>query len=196
MKGTWIALGVLGAIALLVLGAIGSAVGTYNAFVKETESVDAQSKQVDVQYQRAFRLLPQLAALTDKYMKNERAVQENVTALRSGLGHAQNGSFEAKDAFLQKFVSFVALVGNRAEAYPDLKADQLFQQTMLETTNTENKIAAEKVRYNDRVQQYNAHRRECCVPAIVAGMFGFGAKEYIGFNDRANQQTFPTGATP
>lgn len=190
VKGSWIALGVLAGIALVVLGTVGSAVGTYNSFVKETEGVDAQSKQVDVAYQTAFRLVPQLVNLTNAYMQNERAVIENATALRSGLSPAQNGTFDAKEAYLSELVTFVALVGNRVEAYPNLKADQLFQETMANIVTAENKIQMEKIRYNDRVQTYNAHRRECCIPLIVAGMFGFEAKEYIGFTDRPNTSSF------
>lgn len=193
-KGTWIALGVLGAIALIALGIVGSAVGTYNSLVRESEGVDAQGRQVDVQYQRAFGLLPRLEDLTRQYMQNEREVLENVTALRSGLAAAGNGTFEEKDAFLAQYVSFVALVGNRVESYPDLEANELFQTTMDEVTNSFNKIAAEKVRYNERVQTYNAHRRECCIPLLVAGMFGFEPREYIGYSDRPNQATFPAGA--
>lgn len=192
-KASVIALGVVAAILLVGLGVLGSAVGTYNSLVRESEGVDSQARQVDVQYQRAFGLLPRLEELTMRYMQNEREVLENVTALRSGLGAAQNGTFEQKDEFLSRYVSFVALVGNRVEAYPELRADVLFQQTMDEVTNSFNKIAAEKVRYNDLVRDYNAHRRECCVPMFLANTFGFGPKEYIGYSDRPNQQPFPAG---
>jgi LemA protein len=192
-KGTWIALGVLGAIVLLVLGVVGAGVGTYNGFVKETEAIDAQSKQVDVAYQLAFRLVPQLTNLTLTYMQNEADVITQATALRSGLASAGNGTFEAKDDYLNEFVSFVALVGNRVENYPELEADDLFRDTMAQIVTAETKVAMEKVRYNDRVQAYNQHRRECCIPLFVGGAFGFEAREYIGFEDRPNQVPFPEG---
>ena len=192
-KGTWIALGVLAGIVLVVVGILGSGVGVYNELVDEQTAVDAQAKQVDVQYQRAFRLLPTLMNLTEQYMQNEREVLTNVTALRSGLSAAQNGTFEAKDAYLQDMVAFVALVGNRVENYPDLEANELFKSTMAEIVNTENKIAAEKVLYNDRVQDFNAHVRKCCMPLLVANMLGFDEKEFIGFQDRPNQTAFPEG---
>lgn len=193
-KGSWIALAVLGAVGLIVLGVLGSAVGTYNSFVKESEQVDSQGKQVDVAYQRAFRLLPTLERLTTQYMQNEADIMTQVAGLRSGLGAAQNGTLNQKDNYTDQLVDLVLLVGARAEAYPDLKADQLFRDLMDEVTNTENKIAMEKVRYNDNVRDYNAHRRECCIPMFVANTFGFGAKEYIGFADRPNQSSFPEGA--
>lgn len=194
VKGTWIALGVLAAVGLLVLGVVGSAVGTYNSLVRESEAVDAQARQIDVSYQRAFGLLPELERLARTYMQNEREVLENVTALRSGLTAAQNGTFEQKDAYLGEVVQFVALVGNRAEAYPELRADRLFQVTMDEITNSFNRISMEKVRYNDRVEDYNAHRRECCLPAFMANLFGFGPKEYIGFEGRPNTDAWPDDA--
>ena len=194
VKGSWIALGVLAAIALVVVGVAASAIGTYNEFVKETEGVDAQSKQVDVQYQLAFSLLPTLERLTATYMQNEADVMQNVSALRSGLAPAQNGTLTQKDDFLGEYVQFVALVGNRVENYPNLKSDALFQRTMDEFTNVYNKIAMEKVRYNDRVEDYNAHRRQCCLPAFIANTFGFDAKEYIGHQGRPNQTPFPEGA--
>lgn len=193
VKPIWIVAGVLGAIALVVLGGLVSAVGTYNAFVREQEAVDAQGNIVDVQYQRAFRLVPQLTNLTQQYMQNERAVIENATALRSGLAPAANGSFEAKDNYLSELVTFVALVGNRVEAYPELRSNELFQQTMDEVVNTENKIATEKVRYNDRVRDYNAHLRQCCIPLLVAGFAGFGPKTYIGFQGELGQAAPPEG---
>jgi LemA protein len=192
-KGGWIVIGVLGAIVLIVLGAIGSAVSAYNGFVNESEAIDGQSKRVDVQYQRAFRLVPKLTELTEQYMQNEREVMENVTALRSGLVAAEGGAYEQKDAYLDEILTFVALVGNRVENYPELQSSVLFRDLMIEITNTENKIAMEKVRYNDNVQTYNAHLRRCCFPVMVANMFGFEPKEYIGYSDRENQSTFPDG---
>lgn len=193
-KATMIVLGVVGAIVLIVLGAIGSAIGTYNGFVNEEEAVDAQSKDVDVAYQRAFRLVPQLTKLTEQYMQNEREVMENITALRSGLSSAENGTFEQKEAYLGELLTFVALVGNRVENYPELQSSGLFYELMVEITNTENKIAMEKVRYNDYVRSYNAHLRRCCFPVLIANSFGFEPKEYIGFTGRENQSEFPEGA--
>lgn len=192
-KGTWIALGVLGGIALVALGIVGSAVGTYNSFVQESEGIDAQGKQVDVQYQTAFRKVPQLVNLTEQYMRNEADVMTQAAALRSGLVPAGNGTFDEKDAYAAQLANFIALIAARAENYPELRASNLFIITMDEIVNTENKIAMEKVRFNDRVQEYNAHRRECCIPLWIAGAFGFDENDYIGYTDRPNQSTFPQG---
>ena len=194
-KGTWIALGVLGAIALVVLGVLGSGVSTYNAFVNEREGVDAQAKQVDVQYQKAFNVVPQIAQLAEQYLQNESQVQTSVAALRSGLAQAQGGSFEQKEEFVQSLNSTTAIVIRAVnENYPQLRSVDLYQTTIFEIINVQNEIAMEKVRYNDRVLAYNAHRQQCCIPLFVANAFGFEPKEYIGFKDRPNQTSFPEGA--
>lgn len=193
-KGTWIALGVVGAILLVLLGAVGSAVGTYNKLVNEREGVDAQGRQVDVAYQRAFRLVPDIVNLTEQYFEQEAEVQTRVAALRSGASVAQNGTFEQKDQFADDLAATRAIIIQVVnENYPNLKANELYQTTINEIINTENKIAAEKIRYNDRVQGYNAHRQQCCIPVLVANAFGFHPKEYIGFENRPNTSELPPG---
>lgn len=190
VKGTTIALGVLAALVLVVVGVAAAGVGTYNSLNAESKAVDAQGKQVDVQYQRAFRLVPQIVGLAEKYVQNETQLQRDVAALRSGLPSAENGTLNEKDAYTQQVTRTFNLV---VEAYPQLKGDQLYQNLIDEITNTENKIAAEKVRYNDRVQTYDTHRTSCCLPVFIANTFGFGPKEYIGYTDRPNQTSFPEG---
>lgn len=193
VKGTWIVLGVLAAIALVAIGAVGSAVSTYNKLTTEDEGVVAQGEIVDVAYQRAFRLLPRIENISTTYMRSEADVQTKVAALRSLITESSDGSLQRKDAVQEQLVETVLLVGGRAEAYPDLQASGLMASLMIEVTNTENKIAAEKLRYNDLARDYNAHRRQCCIPVLVAGMFGFEPHEYIGIADRPNQSTFPEG---
>jgi LemA protein len=193
-KGTWIALGVVGAIVLVALGAVGSAVGTYNSLVNEREQVDAQAKQVDVAYQREFRLVPQLVSLAESYLKNETDVQAKIAQLRSGA--PPPGDLAASDAYAQRVTDARAIVIKVVnENYPDLKGSQLYRDTMNEVINSENKVAMEKVRYNDQAQGYNAHRQRCCLPLLVAGSLGFAPRDYIGYKDRPNQSDFPANQT-
>lgn len=189
-KGTWIALGVLAGIGLVVAGILGSAVGTYNEFVDEETAVEAQAGQVDVAYQTAFRTIPQLLDLTEQYMQNEKDILINISALRTGLVAAENGTFEAKNDTMQQTVALMALIGSRLENYPELQQADLIRSTMATINFQEGKIQAEKVRYNDKVETYNAHRRKCCMPLMVANVFGFEEKEFIKFLDRPNQTSF------
>jgi LemA protein len=185
-----------GVVAIVTIGLFAGAISTYNGLVKERQGVQTQASQVDVQYQRAFGLLPTLTSLAEQYMAKESAVIQNVTALRSGLGPAQSGSLSDKEAFLNDINRFVLLVQGRSEAYPELKSVQLFQDTMTETINTANKISAEKVRYNEVAGAYNAHIQSCCLPMLAARLFGFEKAELIGFSDRPAQTAYPTNSTP
>ena len=182
-KATWIVLGVLGAVLLVLLGTVASAVGTYNGLVHEEEEVTKQFNIVGVAYDRAFELLPYLVELAERYMQNESDIQTRVAALRTGIPLAQNGTIEEQDSAIADLRNTVLLIAARAEAYPELRSDRLIQQTMDEWVNSVNKATAEKVRYNDKAQTYNAHRRECCFPVLIAGMFGFEEKDYIGSRD-------------
>lgn len=191
-KGMWIALGVIGAIALVALGIVGSAVGTYNSLTNEDVAVDAQAKQVDVAYQRAFRLVPQITNLSDRYVDKTSEAYERIVAMRAGVDRAQNGTLAEKDAAA---ASVGTTFNFMVEAYPDIRSDAIYGTLIDEIINTENKIAAEKVRYNDKVEEFNAHRRRCCLPLLVAGMFGFDERQFIGYEDRPDTSRFPEGAT-
>lgn len=186
-KGTWIALGVVGAILLIALGIVGSAIGTYNTLTEEDVAIDTQSKQVDVAYQRAFRLVPQITELADKYVDKTSEAYERIVAMRTGVDRAQNGTLAEKDVAAQNVqTAFNFMV----EAYPEIRSDTIYRDLIGEIINTENKIAAEKGLYNEYVRELNTHRRKCCLPLLVANMFGFEAREFIGFEDRPNTSSF------
>jgi LemA protein len=150
---------------------------------------------VDVQYQKAFNTVPQILQIAEQYLQNESEIQTSIAALRSGLSKAQNGSFEDKEQFVQNLNATTSIVVKAVnENYPQLRSVALYEDTIIQIVNVQNEIAMEKIRYNDRVQAYNAHRQQCCIPLFVANAFGFDAKEYIGFKDRPNQDSFPEGA--
>ncbi|MCX6552064.1 MAG: LemA family protein, partial [Acidobacteria bacterium] len=74
------------------------------------------------------------------------------------------------------------------ENYPQLKADTQFGRLMDELAGTENRIAVERMRYNERVQEYNTQRRK--FPSIVtASIFGF--KEYPYFQAPPEAKAVP-----
>jgi len=191
VKGTYIVLGVLAAIALVLVGTVGAGVSAYNELNTQSQAVDAQAKNVDVIYQRNFDLLPKLEAIAKQYFANETALQEQIAALRSGIVTAQNANLTVKSNVTEQLAGLVAVLGSRAENYPQLKGDTLFITLQDETTNSANKLAAEKLRYNDRAQSYNTLRSRCCFPLIVGNMLGFEKKEYIGYSDRPNQVAYP-----
>lgn len=185
--------GAIAGVALLILIVLGSFVSSYNSLVNQEEDALKQSENVDVQYQRAFALLPRIEAFAQDFMENETDLQARIAALRSGLSGAQSGDLEDKESFAQEMDETLLLLTGRVEDYPELKSGEIYQDLIAETTNTFNKIAFEKGVYNEKARAYNAHLRECCAPVIVGKLFGFERAEYIGYEGSESQTTRPGG---
>jgi LemA protein len=169
---------ILGAAALAVLATVlvtvvwGSAV--YNNLVTTSESVDASWAQVENVLQRRYDLIPNLVNTVKGYAKHEKETLENIAKFRSQWGAAQ-GAGEKIEASrgLEGALSRLLVV---LERYPDLKANQNFLKLQDELAGTENRIAVERLRYNESVQSYNLMCRR--FPGnLIAGIFGFQKKE-------------------
>jgi LemA protein len=160
-------------IGLVILAAVGSSGCSYNRFVGQEEAVKAQWAQVDNQLQRRNDLIPNLVETTKGFAQQERDVFSAIAASRAKLAGAQTPEQRMAAANEQSTALSRLLVV--VEAYPDLKSNQTFARLMDELSGTENRIATERMRYNERVQEYNTSRRS--FPAnITASVFGF--KEY------------------
>lgn len=177
MKG--ILIGVV-AVILIIGVAIGS---TYNGIVTKHETIIAKWAQVENQLQRRNDLIPNLVNTVKGYAAHEKTVFENVTKARSQWASASNVDEKVKAA--GQMDSALARLLLVVENYPELKADQTFLRLMDELSGTENRIAVERMRYNESVRDYNITVRR--VPAnIVAGMFGFKpATEYFKAEEKA-----------
>ncbi|MEA3142998.1 MAG: LemA protein [Thermoplasmata archaeon] len=190
VRKLWIVLGAVAAVLLITGVAVAS---TYNSLVQERQDVETQAKQVDVQYQRAFTLLPQITQLAKQYLQNESAVQTKVAAVRSGACAAPATINEKDQCSSQVTETGNLIIKVVNENYPNLQSVTLYKDVQTETINTANKVATEKGRYNEKAGAYNAHLRKCCLPLLAAGLFGFRPAELIGFSDRPNQSAFPSG---
>jgi LemA protein len=151
-------------------------VGMYNRLVGLRNNVDASWKQVDVQLQKRYDLIPNLVETVKGYAAHEKETLERVIAARnaamSAQGPAQQG--EAENMLAGALKSVFAL----SEAYPDLKANQNFLMLQQELSSIENKIAYSRQHYNDVVRAYNTTQQQ--FPAnLVAGMAGASPKEYF-----------------
>lgn len=175
---------------------------SYNNMVVLEQDVQQQWAKVEVQYQRRMDLIPNFVETVKGYAAHESETYENVTKARAGLSDAYNAAKDAEgaDANPDNAQSFArnndaqqAL--NRAlsiyvnavhEAYPDLKADDLFINLQKELEGTENRIAVERGRYTKVVNTYNIAVRR--FPAnILAGIFGFSAKPQFEADAEAAQ---------
>lgn len=178
-------------IVLVSLFAIGGC--SYNKMVSMEESIDAQWAQVQNQYQRRYDLIPNLVNTVKGYASHESEVFEQVTEARSKAGGVINidsSVLDDPEAFdkYQKIQSELGTSLQRlmavTENYPELKANQNFLALQDELEGTENRIATERMRFNEAVQSYNKYIRG--FPRnMFAGMFGFEKKSYFAAGTEA-----------
>ncbi len=149
-------------------------VGSYNGLVSANVGVDAQWAQVENVLQRRYDLIPNLVNTVKGYAKHEREVLEEVTRLRSQWGEAKNPSDKVRASNdLEGALSRLMVV---VEKYPDLKANQGFLQLQDELAGTENRIAVERMRYNEAVQTYNL-KVQSFPSNLIASIFNFKPKD-------------------
>jgi len=143
---------------------------SYNRFVSQEEQIKTQLAQVDNQLQRRNDLIPNLVEATKGFAQQERDVFQAIADSRAKLAGATNP--EQRFAAANEQSSALARLLVVVEAYPTLKSDATFARLMDELAGTENRIAVERMRYNESVQAYNTSRRQ--FPAnITAAIFGF-----------------------
>lgn len=159
---------------LVVVALTGVAVATsgcsYNRFVSQEEAIKTQWAQVENQLQRRNDLIPNLVEATKGFAQQERDVFQAIADSRAKLAGASTP--EQTMAAANEQSSALARLLVVVENYPTLKSDATFARLMDELAGTENRIAVERMRYNERVQEYNTARRQ--FPAnITASIFGF-----------------------
>ena len=149
---------------------------SYNRFVSQEEAIKAQWAQVENQLQRRNDLIPNLVETVKGYASHEEGVYKDIAESRSRLLAAKSPE-ETIQAANQQTSALGRLLAI-AENYPQLRANEQFNRLMDELSGTENRIAVERMRYNERIQEYNTARRQ--FPAnMTAKLFGF--KEYPFF---------------
>src|SRR5437868_3612964 len=146
---------------------------SYNKFVSQEEAIKAQWAQVENQLQRRNDLIPNLVETVKGYAQHEEGVYKDIADARSRLLAAKSPE-ETIQAANQQTAALGRLLAV-VENYPQLKANEQFNRLMDELSGTENRIATERMRYNQRIQEYNTARRQ--FPGnLTAKLFGF--KEY------------------
>ncbi|MDE2925773.1 MAG: LemA family protein [Acidobacteriota bacterium] len=189
MKKVLIVLGVSLGVLLVLFLIIGmSLTGSYNRLVTLNEGVESAWAQVETVLQRRYDLIPNLVNTVKGFAAQEREVFTEVTRLRSQWGAARTTADKAQVAGrMEGALSRLLLV---AERYPDLKSNQNFLALQDELTGTENRIAVERRRYNQTVQNYNTTVRRFPTN-LVAGFFGF-ERSTAYFEASEGAETAPT----
>lgn len=176
--------------AFLNLAIIGLALSisgcSYNRFTASEEAIKTQWAQVQNQLQRRNDLIPNLVETAKGFAQQERDVFGQIAASREKMAGAKTPAETIKAANEQS--SALARLLVVVENYPQLKSDATFMRLMDELAGTENRLATERMRYNERLQEYNTLRRQ--FPSnMTAKVFGF--KEYPYFEAPPTAQQAP-----
>ena len=161
-------------VVVLVLAVFGSYVGARNQMVAKNETVKAAWSQVDIVLQRRADLIPNLVETVKGFAVQEQTVFGDIAKARSALLSASTPAdkIAANQQLDGAMVKFLALVEN----YPQLKSNENFLRLQDELAGTENRIAVERKRYNDALQDYNTYIG-LFPNSIWANMAGFRRNE-------------------
>ncbi|HEY6021383.1 MAG TPA: LemA family protein [Candidatus Paceibacterota bacterium] len=169
---------------LVILGLWGASV--YNGLVKSNEAIDGQWAQVQSQYQRRFDLIPNLVNSVKGAMKQEQTVFNDIAQARTQYAGATTPDAQAAAATnVEGALSRLLVV---MENYPQLKSIDTVQSLIAELSGTENRIAVERMRYNDLVRDYNV-RVKSFPGSFLAKLYGFTPRTM--FEASTGAQTAP-----
>ena len=176
---------------LIVLAVGGYAVSLYNGFVRSRNLIQESWRQIDVELNRRYDLIPNLVETVRAFAAHERNTLEQVVALRSQaaqLAQASGGVPSEQRAQVEEQLSgAVRQLIVSVEAYPELKSNVNFLELQRELAATEDRIAAGRRFYNANVRNYNT-QVESFPSNFVAGMFKFEKATYFEVNDQAVRQ--------
>jgi LemA protein len=157
----------------------------YNRLVRLRNRTENAWAQVDVQLRRRYDLIPNLVEAVKGYASHERATFEEVTKARTAAQQAQTveEQGQAENLLTQAIGRLFAV----AEAYPELRATENFQQLQGQLEETETKIAVSRQIYNDAVLTYDT-ALETVPTNIVGNLFSFEAREYFEVEEPAARE--------
>jgi LemA protein len=171
----WIIVAAVGVLLLIL-------VAMYNRLVRLRNRTENAWAQVDVQLKKRYDLIPNLVETVKGYASHERETFEEVTRARTAAQQAQGVQAQAQAENV-----LTAAIGRLfaiAEAYPELRATENFQQLQAELSDVEDNIAVSRQVYNDTVLTYTNAIQS--VPTnIFANIFNFGPKQYFEIEDAA-----------
>ena len=159
---------------------------SYNTFATQEEAIKGQWGQVQNQLQRRNDLIPNLVETVKGYAGHEKEVFQQIAESRAKLAGAQTPA-ETIEAANQQSAALARLLVI-VENYPNLKANEQFNRLSDELSGTENRIAVERMRYNERVQEYNTSRRQ--FPGVITAKI-FNFKDYPLFEAPPAAQQVP-----
>src|SRR5215475_510516 len=188
----WVVVIVVAIVVILLL----VLVGMFNKLVRLRNRAENAWAQVDVQLRKRYDLIPNLVETVKGYAAHERGTFESVTAARTAAQQAQSvqQQADAENLLTQTLGRLFAV----AEAYPQLRATENFQQLQAQLSDVEQNIAVARQVYNDTVLSYD-NALQTVPTNIIASLFHFNPREYFQTEEAtraAPQVSFTDAPTP
>ena len=185
-KTLWI---VLGIVAVVVVWAVGG----YNGLVTKQEKVNEAWANVETVYQRRADLIPNLVSTVKGYAAHEKETLQSVTDARANATSISIDPSTATPQQMEAWMKAQNEVGSAlgrliaiSENYPDLKANQNFLELQAQLEGTENRIATERMKFNETAKGYNTLIRKF-PKNLIASIFGFEKKPYFEAQEGADK---------
>jgi LemA protein len=182
IKKSWIVIGVIVIIALILYGSIKN---TYNKMVQMEQNVESQWSNVENVYQRRADLIPNLVNTVKGYAEHEQETFQKVIEARSkaystdvnaeNLSPEKLQQFQQAQGALSSALSRLMVV---VERYPNLKANENFKQLQAQLEGTENRISVERRKFNEAARSYNTYINQF-PQKLYANLFDFEEKAYF-----------------
>jgi LemA protein len=190
----------IGCLMVVLVGLLIAAVGVtgiYNSLIGLDQKVQAQWGQVENQYQRRADLVPNLVETVKGAAAFEQTTFTAVTEARAKVGQVQLNAGQLTPDGLAKFQeaqdglsSALSRLMVVVEKYPELKATENFKELQAQLEGTENRVATERMRFNEAAQAFNTRRNR--FPAvIIAGFFGSKFADKPFFKAQAGAEAAP-----
>jgi len=176
----WVVIVIVAVVVLLLLWLV----AMFNRLVRLRNRAENSWAQVDVQLRKRYDLIPNLVETVKGYAAHERGTFEAVTNARVAAQQAQGVAQQA--AAENVLTAALGRLFAVAEAYPQLRATENFQQLQAQLSDVESNIAVARQVYNDSVLSYE-NALETVPTSVIAGLFNFRPREYFQTEDATRE---------